>query len=149
MTSTTGGFFVGFGLCLLLVSLGASAALGQYYSQIMEWRGGVERVYNITHSPDYRSAIDALDALSPYATQIADALPWIGLGWLADYIRRIPRAATFMRQVYNSSESAYYAMQAVEVTPVYLQYGMISGLFLIIVGIILVVRTRRKGRTLR
>ncbi|MEM0469499.1 MAG: hypothetical protein QW700_06785 [Desulfurococcaceae archaeon] len=87
--------------------------------------------------------------MSPYATQIADALPWIGLGWLADYIRRIPRAATFMRQVYNSSESAYYAMQAVEVTPVYLQYGMISGLFLIIVGIILVVRTRRKGRTLR
>jgi len=145
MASTTGGFLLGFGLCLLLASLGASTVLGQYYSQIMEWRGEVEQIYHITHSPDYCSAIDALDALSPYVTRIADALPWIGLGRLTDYIRRIPRAATFMRQVYDLSESAYYAIRAVEVAPTYLQYIMFLGSFLIIIGIILIVRARRRA----
>jgi len=39
MASTAGGFSLGFGLCLLLVSFGAYTILGQYYSQIIGWRG--------------------------------------------------------------------------------------------------------------
>ncbi|MEM4553795.1 MAG: hypothetical protein QXI86_06155 [Ignisphaera sp.] len=149
MASTIGGFLLGFGLCIFLVSLGASILLGQYYSQIMEWRDEVEQIYNITHSQEYQSAMNALNTLSPYVNQIAEALEnplisYLGLGWLANSLRLIPRAATLMKQVYDSSETAYYAIQAVEVVPTYLQYGMIFGFLLMVIGIVLVVRAGRR-----
>ncbi|MDI6691258.1 MAG: hypothetical protein QME50_05250 [Candidatus Bathyarchaeota archaeon] len=70
MASTTGGFFLGFGLCLLLVSFAAFAVLEQYYSQIMRWRDYVERIYYITHSSFYENAMNALETLSPHLFQV-------------------------------------------------------------------------------
>ena len=76
-----------------MVSLGASAVLAEYYSQIMEWRGEVEQMYAITHSPVYEASMNALETLSPYANQVADFIRdygrIVGIGWLSEYIRQI------------------------------------------------------------
>lgn len=149
MASTTGGFLLGFGLCLLLVCLGAGFLLGQYYGQVMSWRGTIEQVYEITHSSGYRRAMDALSALSPHASRIADALrnpliSWMGLGWLASYVEGIPQAYSYMKQVYDASETSYRAIGVVEVAPQYLIYGMGFGLLLMIIGAVLIARSRRR-----
>ena len=49
-------------------------------------------------------------------------------------------AASNMRRLYDVSESAYYAIQVVEVAPKFLEYGIAAGLALIIVGVALIVR---------
>ena len=149
MASTAGGFLLGFGLCVLLVCLGAGFLLEQYYGQVMSWRGTIEQVYEITHSPAYRRAMDALSTLSPYASRIADALrnplvSWMGLGWLASYVEGIPQACSYMKQVYDASETAYRAMGVVEVAPQDLVYGMGFGLLLMIIGAVLIARARRR-----
>jgi len=114
MASTTGGFFLGFGFCLLLVSFGAYAVLGQYYSQIMEWRDEVEQVYAITHSPAYEASMNALEKLSPVANWLADRISLIpGISEYAELLRLISGAGSNMRRVYDASESAYHAIQAV------------------------------------
>lgn len=145
MASTIGGFFIGFGLCVLLASLGGSVVLVQYYGQAMQWRDDIEQMYSITHSPAYQSTMDALNTLSPCADQVADAVGWIlGIGWLAGYLRQIPRAASSMREIHDSSESAYHTIPAFEAAPQYLLYGVGFGLFLTIIDVILVVRARKK-----
>jgi hypothetical protein len=152
MASTAGGFLLGFGLCVLLVCLGAGFLLEQYYGQVMSWKGTVERVYEITHSSGYRRAMDALSALSPYASRIADALrnpllSLIGLGWLANYasyVEGVSQAYSYMKQAYDASEAAYRAIGVVEVAPQYLIYGMGFGLLLMIIGAVLIVRSRRR-----
>ena len=140
---------MGFGLCILLISLGAFVVLAQYYSQMMGWRGEVEQMYYTTHSPMYESAMNALSTLSPYANQAADIIRdygWIfGIGWLASSLRQIGGAASKMSQVRDASESAYYGMQTFEVVPQYLICGMGIGALLIIVGVVLVARARRRA----
>jgi len=69
VASTTGGFFIGFGLCLL-VSLGAYAVLGQYSSQIMEWRDEVGQVYAVTHSHSCK-LVSRCNKLDPCISQYA------------------------------------------------------------------------------
>ena len=54
-------------------------------------------------------------------------------------------AGSNMRRVYDASESAYHAIQAFEVAPQFLAYGIVVGLVLIVVGVVLVVRARRKS----
>jgi hypothetical protein len=145
VASTAGGFLLGFGLYALLVCLGAGLLLGQYYEQVMSWRRTIEQVYEITHSPGYRRAMDALSALSPHASKIADALRWIpGLDWLASYVEGIPQVYSYMKQAYDASEAAYRAVGVVEVAPQYLIYGMGFGLLLMIIGAVLIARSRRR-----
>lgn len=111
----------------------------------MEWRDEVELLYNITHSPAYRHTMESVEALSHHADQIARALPLMGLGLYADHLRRVREAATLMRQVYNTSETLHNAMQTAEVTPAYIQCGIVSGLLLITIGVIIRAWARRKG----
>ena len=152
MASTAGGFLLGFGLCVLLVCLGAGFLLEQYYGQVMSWRETIEQVYEITHSPAYRKAMDALSALSPYASRIADALrnpllSLIGLSWLAsyaNYVEGVSQAYSYMKQVYDASETAHRAIGVVEVAPQYLVYGMGFGLLLMIIGAVLIARSRKR-----
>jgi len=148
MASTAGGFLFGFGLCLLLASLGAHAILGQYYGQIIEWRGEVEQIYELTHSPAYEASMRALEKLSPHANRLADLMRdygWIiGIGWLSEYIRQIGSAASYMKRVYEASEAAHRALRAIEVAPQLLEYGIAAGLALIVVGVALILRARRR-----
>ena len=122
---------MGFGLCLLLASFGAYAVLDQYYGQVMEWRGTVEQIYELTHSPAYEGSMRALEELSPYANRLADLLRrygWIlGIGWLSEYVSQIGSAASYMRRVYEASKAAYRAVRAVEVAPQLLEYGIAAG----------------------
>ena len=101
MSSTKGGCLIGFGLAILLMSLGGYSALTQYYGQIMQYRRFVEDLYNITHSEGYQIAMSALSTLSPHVERIADVLSnplisWLGLGGLADSLRMISQAHSFM-----------------------------------------------------
>jgi len=145
MASTTGGFLIGFGLCIFLFSFGASLVLAQYYAQVMEWRDEAEQLYAITHSPAYEAFMSALENISPHANQIADAISLIpGLSPYAEPLRQIGGAGSNMRSVYYASESIYQAIQIFEIAPQYLEYAMIFGLFLMAIGIILVAKARRQ-----
>jgi drug/metabolite transporter (DMT)-like permease len=147
MASTAGGFLIGFGFCLLLVCFGAYMVLAQYYGQIMMWRSNVEQIYYMTHSQAYVASMNALERLSPYVNRIADAISWIpGLGWLADPLRQIGGAGSSMRKIYEASEAAYRGIQVVEVAPRFLTYGILFGLILMVAGVVLVVRARRKSQ---
>jgi hypothetical protein len=144
LASTLGGFLIGFGLCLLLVSLGTYVVLSQYYSQIMEWRDEVEQIYEITHSSAYESAINALDFISPGLNAIADAISWIpGISQYAEPLRQISGVSSTMKQIRSASETAYQVIQAVQVAPQLLTYGTILALILIIVGAVLISRAKR------
>jgi len=145
MASTAGGLLLSFGLCLLLASLGAYIILGQYYGQVMEWRGEVERIYELTHSPAYEASMNALEALSPVANWLANRISWVpGISQYAEPLRRIGGAASYMRRIYEASESAYHAVRAVEAAPKLLEYGIAAGLALTVVGVALIARARRK-----
>ncbi|MEM2294585.1 MAG: hypothetical protein QXX41_15065 [Nitrososphaerota archaeon] len=145
MASTTGGFLIGFGLCIFLFSFGASFVLAQYYAQVMEWRDEAEQLYAITHSPGYEASMNALEKISPHANQIADTISLIpGLSPYAEPLRQIGGAGSNMRSVYYASESIYQAIQIFEIAPQYLEYAMIFGLFLMAIGIILVAKARRQ-----
>ena len=121
--------------------------LSQYYSQIMEWRDEVEEIYTITHSSGYETVINALETVSPALNAIADAISWIpGLKNYALSIRQIGDAASTMKQVRDASEMAHQAMPVVQAMPQFLTYGIYLGIFLFVVGIILVVRARRKAQ---
>jgi hypothetical protein len=84
MASTGGGFLLGFGLCLLLVSLLAIAGASAAYEELKEHESDIAMLYNVTHSSGYQDAISSLDALSRVAHRIRDALcnpatSWMGL----------------------------------------------------------------------
>ncbi len=146
MGSTGGGFLIGFGACLLLVSLVVFSVLAQFYGQIMGLKGVVEQIYYITHSAAYEGAMGAMETLSPYANRIADIISGIpGLSGLAWALRQIGSAASNMRSIYYASETAYRAIRVVEMAPEYLFFGMLLGLVLIVIGAVLVVRARRKS----
>ena len=118
MASTTGGFLIGVGLCILLLCFGGLQVLDAYSEEIENARYYALQIYQTTHSSTYRGVMDALNTLSPYATEISDALSnplisWMGLGWLSSSIRQIPRAARTMRDIYDSSERIYVGIQAV------------------------------------
>jgi len=111
----------------------------------MAWRDEVEQIYYITHSSTYEAVINALEFLSPGANAIADAISWIpGLSQYAEPLRQISRAGSTMREVRYASEEAYRAIQVVEVAPQYLTYGMIFGLVLIVIGMVLTLKARKK-----
>jgi len=84
MASTGGGFLLGFGLCLLLVSLLAIAGASAAYEDLKEHESDISMLYNVTHSSGYQDAISSLDALIRVAHRIRDALcnpatSWMGL----------------------------------------------------------------------
>jgi hypothetical protein len=141
---------MGFGVCVLMVSVGASMVIGQYYGQVMAWRDEVQQIYYITHSSSYESALNSLESLSPYANEIAngmDSAPW-PFDWLhqyAPYVRSIGSAGSVMRQLRDASEKAYYAISALELAPQYLAYAMIFGVLLVGSGSILVLRARARA----
>jgi len=106
--------------------------------------GEVEHIYALTHSPAYEASMNALETLSPAANWLADRISWIpGISLYAESLRQIGGAASYMRIVYDASEEAYQAVQAVEAAPKFLEYGITAGLALIIVGVALIVRARR------
>ena len=173
MASTGGGFLLGFGLCLLLISSALFLFLSQQYEEVERWRSDVERwrsyvkrwrsyvenLYYSTHSSEYETAMNALETVGEYADKIADALnhpliAWMGLGWLGDSLRQIKKAASKMRDVYYASEEVYQSMQLIEVAPhtlivlTVMPHALTAAIFLaiifIIAGIALIARARRK-----
>jgi predicted lysophospholipase L1 biosynthesis ABC-type transport system permease subunit len=54
MASTGGGFLLGFGLCLLLVSLIAIAGASAAYKELKERESTIAMLYSVTHSSGYQ-----------------------------------------------------------------------------------------------
>jgi len=122
-----------------------------FSGQVMQWRSTVEDVYYITHSSTYGDALNALNAIKPYASGLADALSspalaWMNLGWLAGSMRLVSSASYSMQQAYSSSEAAYNAVRAFDALPQYLLFIMSFGLILIMGGGILVALARREKK---
>ena len=140
---------MGFGVFLLLVSYGGQTIISQYYNDIMAWRDESEQLYQITHSQNYRSVMEALKKISPYAEQIANtigAIPF--LSGLAEPLRLIPNSADLMDRIYTASEKIYYAISVIAITPQLLTYGLWLSLIFIALGIALVWRAHGKEHKL-
>jgi hypothetical protein len=108
----------------------------------------VEGMHAITSSTSYQNVMRALQTLAPYATWLADNIPWwlVGHGELAEPLRIIEGAYSSMAQFEKSSEDAYHAIQAFDLVFRYLQYAMYIGLFLLIVGGIILMKAAEKSK---
>ena len=83
----------------------------------MEHKRDVEYFYSLTRSDEYRSVVNAINQISPYIEEIAGALEFIRLGWLANYIRMIPLAGEIMDEATKRSGTAKNAVDAMELFP--------------------------------
>ena len=143
MASTTGGFLTGVGLCMLLICFGGIKVMEPVSWEIQGARRRIGLIYRTTHSLTYWDVMSDLDTLAPKATWLADNLGGIpGAGGLASSLRQIPEVASLMHEFYSSSETAYHALERVEIVHMYLAYGMVAGALFFIVGLTLIVRPR-------
>ncbi|GAH41639.1 unnamed protein product, partial [marine sediment metagenome] len=74
MASTTGGFLVGIGLCIILISFGGFQVIDAYSEEIETAQYYAYQMYQTTHSSTYLGVMDALDTISPYVIELADIL---------------------------------------------------------------------------
>jgi hypothetical protein len=155
MASTGGGFLLGFGLCLLLVSLLASFATLATYEELKKRESDIAMLYSITHSPGYQAVINALDTLSGVSYRIRDALcnPPISLMGLCSYgenlANTVSGAANYMREVQHISEKLYYTYVAMPMAIQFLWITSLVGLAMIGAGIALIIRARRKEKAVK
>jgi hypothetical protein len=155
MASTGGGFLLGFGLCLLLMSLLAGFMATEVYGKLERSRSDIERLYSITHSSEYQYTLTTLDTLSGVVNRIRNALcnpliSWMGLCGISDTLDRgISGAVSFMREVQSVSEELYYAITAMPMVMQLLWITSLIGLAMIGAGIALIIRARRKEKAIK
>jgi len=155
--STGGGFLIGVGVVMLLICVGALFLIQQYYTpmyyEVVEWKGGVETLYGITHSPGYDIVERALESLSPFTQQISNVLRTVPvLSGYADLIEQISSAADIMRRVRSASEQAYSSFRMLESYPPerltqYIQWGLIGSISLLVIGVALRARAPKYAFT--
>jgi len=152
MASTGGGFLLGFGLCLMLMSLLLGFIATEAYREFEKYASEIERLYYITHSSRYQSTLKALEELSGVAGGIRDALchqliSWMGLCGVGEGLAETTsNAALQMKELQYTSERLYYTYKALPIVTYSLGGLVIIGLVLIIGGIILIIRARRREK---
>jgi len=155
MASTGGGFLLGFGLCLLLVSLLAIADASALYTELKEHESDIAMLYNVTHSPDYQNAINSLDTLTRVAHRIRDALCNPATSWmdLCNYGEKLANtttnAANYMREVQYISEKLYHTYTAMPMAIQLLWITSLIGLAMIVAGTALIIKARRKEKAVK
>lgn len=155
MASTGGGFLLGFGLCLLLVSLLAGFSASAAYEELKERESDIALLYSVTHSSGYQDVISVLDALSRVAHRIRDALcnpatSWMGLcGYGEELANTVTNASNYMREVRYISEKLYYTYVAMPMTIQFLWTASLTGLAMIGAGTILIIRAKRKEKVVK
>jgi len=152
MASTGGGFLLGFGLCLLLMSLVLVNFVTSVYGELSEYKNEISMLYDITHSPGYQDVINALNALSNVAPSIRDALcnpliSWMSLcGYGEELTKTISKAANYMIGLQRASEELYYTYVTMPMAIESLWIMALVGLAMIGAGTALIIRARRKER---
>jgi hypothetical protein len=155
MASTGGGFLLGFGLCLLLVSLLAGFSASAAYEELKERESVIALLYSVTHSSGYQDVISALDTLGMVAYRIRDALcnpatSWMGLCSYGEELANIVTNATnYMREVQHISEKLYHTYAAMPMAIQFLWITSLIGLAMIGAGIALIIRAKRKEKTIK
>jgi len=155
MASTGGGFLLGFGLCLLLVSLLAIAGASALYTDLKEHENDIAMLYNITHSPDYQNAINSLDALTRVAHRIRDVLcnpatSWMGLcSYGEKLVNTTTNTANYMREIQYISEKLYHTYTAIPIAIQLLWITSLIGLAMTGAGTALIIRARRKEKAVK
>jgi hypothetical protein len=155
MASTGGGFLLGFGLCLLLVSLLAIAGASAVYEKLKERESDIAMLYNVTHSSSYQAVINALDTLSGVAYRIRDALcnpliSWMGLcSYGEELANTTTNAANYLREVQHISEKLYCTYIAMPMATQLLWISSLTGLAMIVAGTALIIRARRKEKAVK
>jgi hypothetical protein len=146
LDSSKGGFLLGFGLCLLTVSIGLLIISAPVTNQIGELRGQIEEVYTITHSTTYETIKESLEFVTPSVDVIADALALVpGLIQYAHPLRQLTDAASIMNQVKESSEISYAVFSYVEaVTPLCIT-GIVIGGLATVVGSATIIQAKKKA----
>jgi hypothetical protein len=155
MASTGGGFLLGFGLCLLLVSLLTIAGASVAYEELKEHENDIATLYSVTHSSGYQDAISSLDTLSRVAHRIRDALCNPATSWmsLCSYGEKLANtttnAANYMREVQYISEKLYHTYAAMPMAIQLLWTASLIGLAMIGTGTALIIRARRKEKVVK
>ena len=155
MVSTGGGFLLGFGLCLLLVSLLAGFSASAAYEELKERESVIALLYSVTHSSGYQNVISALDTLSGVAYRIRDALcnpaiSWMGLcNYGEELANTVINASNCMREVHQISEKLYYTYVAMPMAIQFLWTASLIGLAMIGTGTALIIRARRREKAIK
>jgi ABC-type antimicrobial peptide transport system permease subunit len=145
LASTWGGFLVGVGLSLLLVTLSVLFVIENYYvpmyREIMDLKPQIESLYSITHHTLYGFAIDALRA-------IAGVVGWIPIPWLRGAADKLRNAANIMENARSGSERAYDIVKTAEVFPperlyTYILAAFVFSIILISTGSYLIIKAKR------
>ena len=148
MNSTKGGFLIGFGLCLLAVSIGLFLISAPITNQIGELRVQIEEVYAITHSTTYESLYESLDFVTPSIGVIADAVALVpGLSQYAQPLRQLTDAASLMNQVKESSEISYEIFPYIEAVNPFCVTGAAFGVLMTAVGGFIIMQAKRKNNS--
>ena len=144
MGSTAGGFLLGFGTSIfLLCSIGYFMVIS-HQSDLVKIEEVVVSFYEITHSPPYESSMYTLEGLAPYAAQLAQAVESVPtLGGVSEYLKTVPKIASFIRQVHDLSETGYEYISTIREIPMYFEYGMFLSLYIVGAGGILIIRADR------
>lgn len=79
--STWGGVFMGFGLFLLLISLGEVYLITQSGGYITSYTKEVKDLYELTHLIEYAKVMSASNQLAPNLGRIGEALTLTGFIW--------------------------------------------------------------------
>ncbi|GAY26690.1 hypothetical protein ATG_18940 [Desulfurococcaceae archaeon AG1] len=107
MGSTLGGFLVGFGLCLFIVSLAALYGLYMAYTGSIQWADDINRIYNLSHSEPYQRALSVMKNISSIIGPLASFLKAAGINQnVTLYISEIPKGVSYMEEIRVASEKA-------------------------------------------
>jgi hypothetical protein len=132
-----------------------SVGVREAYIELEKYRRDIERLYSITHSSAYQSALSGLETISPYAGSIRDALcnplvSWMGLCDIGQRLESlISGAASKMREIQSLSEKLYTAMVVLPAVENILWAASIAGLIMMAIGIALIIRARRKEKAVK
>jgi len=147
VSSTGGGALLGFGLCLLLVTMLGGMITSVLQAEVGSYESSIHEIYSVTHSEPYEIAMDALVTIGGYTDQIAEGLRWIRLSFLAEPIGQVSVAGSYMKRVRDSSEMGYRSLEVLESTiPQLLFFAFIGSIAMIAAGSV-VIATRRHPKT--
>lgn len=118
MSSTIGGFLIGIGIMLLLISSSLAYIAKNYYksayTEILSYKETVEEIYNITHSPTYNDILDkykelvdiipVLEKISENYSTITEYRNEINEAYNITHSEKYNKAITILQQIYTKKE---------------------------------------------
>lgn len=124
----------------------------EVYREFERYASEIKTLYDTTHSSAYQLTLRGLEELGGIAGRIRDGLchpliSWMGLCGAGERLAETTNnAARWMREIQYTSERLYYTYEALPTIMYSLGILAIIGLVMIIGGIALIIRARRREK---